>query len=132
MLVWIAVELAVAEVAAEEAELPHVIGDIFADVAHRAVGADDYFLVFFRNLVTPSLCGRGARAYAVCACTILTGSGAAHDPAGFVLGFTLEGEHTRFFELGEGGVPEVQMQDLALARPEVIFGVDALNGRGGG
>src|SRR6202008_2823247 len=51
MLVGIAVELAVAEVAAEQAKLPHVIGDVFANVADGAVGADDDFLVFFGYFV---------------------------------------------------------------------------------
>src|SRR5712675_2986640 len=44
-LVGIAIELAVAEVAAQQAKLPHVVGDVFANVAYRAVGADNYFLI---------------------------------------------------------------------------------------
>ena len=41
------VEFCVAEVfAGEEAELPEVIGDVFADVGDGAVGADDDFGVF--------------------------------------------------------------------------------------
>jgi hypothetical protein len=47
VLIGIAVELAIAEIASEQAELPHVIGDVFADVADGAVGADDDFLIFF-------------------------------------------------------------------------------------
>ena len=42
-------KLAVFEVASEQAELPHVVGDVFANVADGAVGADDYFLVFLGN-----------------------------------------------------------------------------------
>src|SRR5579864_9849768 len=38
--VGVVVELAITEVAAKQAELPHVIGDVFADVADGAVGAD--------------------------------------------------------------------------------------------
>ena len=41
------VELCVAEVfAGEEAELPEVVGDVFADVGDGAVGADDDLGVF--------------------------------------------------------------------------------------
>src|SRR5579863_4348755 len=47
--VGIAIELAIGEITAQEAELPHVVGDVFADVANGAVGADDDFLVFFGN-----------------------------------------------------------------------------------
>src|SRR2546421_3643848 len=86
-LVGIAIELAVAEVATQQAKLPHVVGDVFANVADGAVGADNYFLIFFGNLVIPGLHGRGARAYAVCACKVLDGSRAAHYPAAFVLAF---------------------------------------------
>ena len=56
VLVGIAVELAIAEVAPEQAELPHVVGDVFADIADGAVGADDYFLVFFGDLLAIPLC----------------------------------------------------------------------------
>ena len=49
--VRIAVELAISEVAPQQAELPHVVGDVFADVADGAVGADDDFLIFFCDLL---------------------------------------------------------------------------------
>src|SRR6266851_4091646 len=93
VLVGIAVEPAIAEVAAKQSKLPHVVGDIFTVVTHGAIGADNYFLVFFGDLVIPGLHGRGARAYAVCACTVLDGSGTAHYPAAFVLTFALEREN---------------------------------------
>ena len=57
MVVRIPVELAVAEIATQQSELPHVVGNVFADVADGAVGAHDYFLVFFGDLV-----GMGVRA----------------------------------------------------------------------
>ena len=47
VLIGIAIKLAIAEVTAEQAKFPHVIGDVFADIANRAVGTDDYFLIFF-------------------------------------------------------------------------------------
>ena len=51
VLIGIAIELAIAEIAPQQAELPHVVCDVFADVADGAVGADDYFLIFFGNLL---------------------------------------------------------------------------------
>src|ERR1700691_4840117 len=49
MLVRIAVELAISKIAAEQTELPHVIGNIFADIADSAIRADNDFLIFFRD-----------------------------------------------------------------------------------
>src|SRR5437588_501644 len=46
VLIGIAIELAVGEIAAEQTELPHVVGDVFTHVADCTVGADDYLLVF--------------------------------------------------------------------------------------
>ena len=51
MLVRIAIELAITEVASQQAELPHVVGNVFANVADGAIGADDDFLVFFGNVI---------------------------------------------------------------------------------
>src|ERR1019366_2186378 len=39
-----AIEFPIAEIAPEQAEFPHVISNVFADVSYRAVGADDNFL----------------------------------------------------------------------------------------
>ena len=50
VLVGIAVELAIAEIATQQAKLPHVVGDVLADIADSTVGADDHFLIFFGNL----------------------------------------------------------------------------------
>ncbi len=52
------VELLIAEVfAGEEAELPEVVGDVFADVGDGAVGADDYLCVFVGEVGICSLFG---------------------------------------------------------------------------
>ena len=49
-MLWVGEEALVAEVAAEQAELPKVVGDVFADVGDGAVGADDDFGVVVRVL----------------------------------------------------------------------------------
>ena len=49
VLVGIAIKLAVPEIAPQETELPHVIGDIFTDVTYGAVGTHDDLLIFFRD-----------------------------------------------------------------------------------
>ena len=113
VVVRIPVELAVGKIATQQSELPHVVGDVFTDVADRAIGAHDYFLVFFGDLVgglsvKGRICpdvrehgievvcfgggfdGRIARAHT-------GGAGAAHDPAAFIFSFGLEGEDTGFF-----------------------------------
>ncbi len=46
LVIGIGEERLVAEVAAEQAELPEVVGDVFADVGDGAVGADDDLGVF--------------------------------------------------------------------------------------
>src|SRR5262249_2365377 len=75
VVVRIAEELAVSEVASQQAELPHVVSDILPDIADRAVGTNDDFLILFRN------------AFFVRAFT--PRSGTAHDPAALVLAFRL-------------------------------------------
>ena len=68
MAVGIAIELAIAEVASQQAELPQVIGDVLADVADRAVGAHDDLrvlvgtgLFLFRIAGAPPLSPSGDR-----------------------------------------------------------------------
>ncbi len=103
----------VAEVVAEQAELPEVIGDVFADVGDGAVGADDDLGVFVWS--SP-----------FSACTAR--AGARHDPAAFVLAFVFEVEHAGFLELLEGRFPEFEVQNFALARQEVVLDVEAKHG----
>ena len=55
MSIGIKIKPAISEIFAEQAELPHVESDVFADVADCAVGADDYFLVVFGDLLVRRL-----------------------------------------------------------------------------
>src|SRR5579863_6912601 len=47
VLIRIKIELAIAEIFAQQSKLPHVIGNVFTHVADGAVGADDDFLIVF-------------------------------------------------------------------------------------
>ncbi len=111
-VIWVFVELLVAEVfAGEKAELPEVVGDVFADVGDGAVGANDDLGVF---VGTVSLFGFGA--------------GSTHDPAAFVLAFCLLVENAFFDHQWAGCVPEVEGKDFAFAREEVVLDAEALHG----
>ena len=98
-----------------------MIGDVFADVANGSVGTNNDFLIIFGNLFRTTfgfLClpGRGR-------C-----SSAPHHPAAVVLAFRLKSKHARFFEFGERRIPEVQVQNLALARQKVILDIEPVHG----
>ena len=118
--VWVGVlvEFRVAEVfAGEEAELPEVVGDVFADVGDGAVGADDDFGVFVgEGGVSSLLCdGFGC-------------ASAAHDVAAFVFAGGFEVEDAFFDHQRAGRVPEVEGEDLALAGEEVVLDAETLHG----
>src|SRR6188474_2822216 len=51
--IWTVAEWLVMKVSAEQAKLPELIGDVFADVGHRSVGTDDdlFPLFVFRVLI---------------------------------------------------------------------------------
>src|SRR5689334_2937229 len=59
LVVGIAEKLTVREVATEQAKLPHVIGDILANIADSTVRADNNLLVFLCDFlrVLCGLCG---------------------------------------------------------------------------
>ena len=79
---------AVAEVAAEQAELPELVGDVLADVGHRAVRADDHLVGV---LEAGELLGLRQR----------------HHPAAGVLPLGLEVHGAALLEAGEGLLEEV-------------------------
>ncbi len=105
-------ETAVAEVATELAELPEMIGDVLADVADGAVRAHDDLLVFVGEF------GFGLRG----------GRRTAHHPTSGVLAVILFIEDALFDHLLEGEIPEMQAQDFAFARQEVVLDVEPLHG----
>src|SRR5271154_3876152 len=114
MRVRIAKELPISEIATEQAKLPHVISDIFADIAYGAIGANDNFLVFLLNL-----CVLGAlRGFRSCS------TRPPHNPAAFVLPGVLESKHAGFLKFAKRRIPKMKMEYLALAGQKVIFNVE--------
>ena len=89
-----------------------MICNVLSDVAHSAVGADNYFLILFRKLL----------AFAN------TGSGTLHHPATFILARRRQVEHATFFQFGEGRVPKMQVKDLTLTRQEIVFNAQPIHG----
>src|SRR5271154_2142056 len=93
--------LLIVEVLAEQAEFPELIGDVFADVGHRTVRTDDDFgLVVFIGVF-----------FVFGGAAVIPG----HDPTAFILAGVDELNRAAGFQLFEGGVPEVEMQDFTFA-----------------
>ena len=88
-----------------------MVSDVFADIGDGAVGPDDDLGVFVGVAF-----GNGLRA------------GTAHDPAALVLAFGFEVEDAGLLELLEGRIPEMEMEDLALAGQEVVLDAKAEHG----
>src|ERR1019366_2068463 len=136
VLVGIAVELAVAEVQAEQTELPQMIGNVLADVSDGPIRTHDDLGVFV-----------GTGLFLCAGCFLrrwvphpfaflwrkggidnLRLAGPRHYPAALVLPLRLEIEDALLFQLLEGRIPEVQAKDLAFAREEVVLDVEAVHG----
>ena len=102
-------ETVIAKVATEQAELPELVRNVFADVGDDAVGADDHF--FARFLIC------------------LAGSPAAsplfdsHHPAAGQPAFGLQKHRALRFQDVERVRPEFQPEDVALVREQVVSDV---------
>ena len=99
----------VLELAVEKPQLPHLIGDVLADVSHGSVRSHDDFFVLFARL--PAFVAD------------------VHDPAAFVLAFRCEPDGFFFFEELVGALPKMQAKNIALPRQKVVANVDALHRR---
>src|ERR1035438_2551925 len=112
-------KLSVTEIAPEQPELPHVIRNVFADVADRAIRAHNYLLIFLGNLVV--LCtSRALRSR-------FSRSRPSHHPTTFILPTTLKSKHACFFQLAKRRIPKMKMKNLPLARQEVVFDIEPLH-----
>ena len=83
----------VAEVAPEQTELPQMVGDIFADVSHRAIRAHNHFGVFVRTFFVLASMASGASCLSSGCFFLVPPSSPLHYPAAFVLAFSLKVEH---------------------------------------
>src|SRR5207344_126027 len=97
------------EITPQQAELPELVGDVFADVRDDAVRPDDDLFARFgiRVIFRPG-----------------TGFFDAHDPAAFQLAFGLKKDGALFLENLEGVGPELEPQDVALVGQEVVSDIE--------
>ena len=97
-------ERLVVEIPLQEAELPELIGDVLADIGHRAVRADDdLFLVLLVLELHHPAAGVGAVGHVV--------------------------DRLFLLQQGVGPLPELEAQDAALAGEDVVGGADPLHRR---
>src|ERR1700694_1373590 len=79
LAIRIGIEALIAKIAAQQSELPQMVGDVFAYIGDRAVGAHNYFGVLVRSVLLLPLCQFTA--------------GPAHYPATFILALGFAVEH---------------------------------------
>ena len=97
------IEVLVMKILVEKAELPKLVGDVFANVGDRTVGAHDDLVVIVAFRIDP------------------------HDPATFILAFVFKEDGVAGFHLLEGAIPELQMKDVAFARQQIVADADAVH-----
>ena len=97
------------EIEAEEAEFPHLVGDVLADVGDDAVGAHNHFRFGFLAFLGGRLAQR-------------------HDPAAGVLAGFRAGDDAAVDHLSESRLPEIQFQDVTFAGEQVVANAEPLHG----
>ena len=118
----IGVEGVVKEVLPQQPELPKLVGHILADISDGAVRADDHLGVFGPGIACGLSFRRGIRRLRVS--LIL-----AHDPAARIFPLGLQVDGAALLQQSEGMVPKLKVQDLALARQQIVLHVEARHGR---
>ena len=101
-------KLCVAEVLSQKSELPQVVGDVLAYIRYGPVGPHQNLGVFIR-------CCRPLHTRTL------------HHPAAFVLALGLEIQHALRHHQRARRLPEVQVQNLALARQKVVLDAQPLH-----
>ena len=104
-------ERPIGEIAAQQAELPEVIGDILAHIGNSPIGADNHLGVLICLAFLDRL-----------------RIGPSHDPTALVLALRLEVKNARLLQLRKGQVPEFEVQNLALAGQKVVRNVETQHG----
>lgn len=107
LAVGVGVKQFVVEIKAQDAEFPHLIGDVFARVSDRSVRADED-LVGFVVFVAGVLLER-------------------HHPATGLFAFVDVVNDAELFHLLERLVPEMQVQDLRFTRQQIVANTEPLH-----
>src|SRR5579875_532498 len=129
-MVWILEELPVAEIAPQKTKLPEVVGDVLAYIGHGAVGADNDLRILIGAFVWSVRIVIRLRAVYVWIAvrSRWTGGASGHYPATFVLALGLQVENAFFLQLPEGQIPEMQVQNFALARQQIVLDAQPQHG----
>src|SRR5689334_9106525 len=122
--VRVAVKTLIAEVAPQQAKLPQMVGNVLADIGNSIVGTDNHLGVFIWTLGSRSvlLFVRGWLFYG------FRRRSSLHHPAAFVLALSFKIEHALLLELRKSRLPEMQMENFAFLRQEVVLNPKALHG----
>ena len=109
------------EVLAEQPELPELVGHVLADVGHRAVGSHDDFLARLDARLDPSLSCRTVdvrgRFLDIGRSRVVVYS---HDPTALEASLGLHEDRARLLEELERVRPEVELEDVAFPREQVV------------
>ena len=117
----------VVKIAPKQSEFPELIGDVFANVGNRTVGAHDYFgiVIFY---------GRPARCVTGCIGPILIARFGgvrafihAHHPASGIFSCFCKMDRVALFQQLKCGIPEFQVQNLALAWEEIVLNAQSFH-----
>ena len=104
--------------AREQSELPQLVGNVLADIGDGSVRAHDHLVRIRRFLV--GVGGLALRGIARCA-----ERRGGHHPAAGVLACVLQVDRAPLLEQFERRRPKAQLEDLALARKEIVGDADA-------
>ena len=118
-------EAAIQEVAAEQAELPELVGDVFADVGDDAVRSHDDFFSRISTL-RPSLARLAARRRRRRRFAAFLD---AHDPAAGQASFGLQKHGALRLQNLERVRPELQPEDVAFEGEQVVADIQPLHRR---
>src|SRR6478609_1827380 len=111
-----------------------MIGNIFSDVGHSAVGAHNHLGIFVGAvfILTTILITFGFSSIIAFGWGLplsgLRPRSPLHHPAAFVLAFGLKVKHALLLQLLKRRLPEMQMENLALLRKKIVLNAQPLHG----
>ena len=104
----------VSKIAAEQSEFPQLVGDVLANISNRAVGTHDH-------LSRSSVRTRSVRSVVIAVVATVFSGVEMHHPAARILPRAGQVNRAALLQPLKCGVPELQVQDLALARQHIVF-----------